>query len=273
MKSFKLTELIINASYACFTPTTSLSILTVSLALISTVYTGAAQAIIIPINSLLEVETKAAIAGEPPGQIVITETQGATTNPLIAEASNAVTNTRATSNATASWLNAGQGTVNFSEFSLFLDPISISTSAHNRGMFSYEFIADIDGLMTIDYDVASVASGSSSNFYLTRELFAISLHGDNGLNEILHLDQNSSGQFSALVAAGVEYHLLINRDILGVGTGSTGGHKLLLDATQSANFNWQIPSAIPVPAAIWLFGSGLIGLVGVSRCKNNKLKQ
>ena len=25
------------------------------------------------------------------------------------------------------------------------------------------------------------------------------------------------------------------------------------------------PSAIPVPAAVWLFGSGLLGLVGVAR--------
>jgi len=26
-------------------------------------------------------------------------------------------------------------------------------------------------------------------------------------------------------------------------------------------------SNIPVPAAVWLFGSGLIGLVGIARCK------
>ncbi|MDT8283315.1 MAG: VPLPA-CTERM sorting domain-containing protein [Gammaproteobacteria bacterium] len=25
------------------------------------------------------------------------------------------------------------------------------------------------------------------------------------------------------------------------------------------------PSAVPVPAAVWLFGSGLLGLVGVAR--------
>jgi len=28
-----------------------------------------------------------------------------------------------------------------------------------------------------------------------------------------------------------------------------------------------MPSAVPVPAAVWLFGSGLIGLVGVARRK------
>ncbi len=37
----------------------------------------------------------------------------------------------------------------------------------------------------------------------------------------------------------------------------------------NANFNLNgiTPSAVPVPAAVWLFGSGLLGLVGVARRK------
>ena len=36
----------------------------------------------------------------------------------------------------------------------------------------------------------------------------------------------------------------------------------------SANFNMvEAPAAVPVPAAVWLFGSGLVGLVGVARRK------
>ena len=31
-----------------------------------------------------------------------------------------------------------------------------------------------------------------------------------------------------------------------------------------ARYNYT-PSAVPVPAAAWLFGSGLIGLVGIAR--------
>jgi hypothetical protein len=31
------------------------------------------------------------------------------------------------------------------------------------------------------------------------------------------------------------------------------------------------PSAVPVPAAVWLFGSGLLGLIGVARRKSRKL--
>ena len=35
----------------------------------------------------------------------------------------------------------------------------------------------------------------------------------------------------------------------------------------SANFDFVAPAAVPVPAAVWLFGSGLLGLVGVARRK------
>ncbi len=40
----------------------------------------------------------------------------------------------------------------------------------------------------------------------------------------------------------------------------------------NANFNANMtptpdPSAVPVPAAVWLFGSGLLGLVGIARRK------
>ncbi|MFW5426864.1 MAG: VPLPA-CTERM sorting domain-containing protein, partial [Methylophagaceae bacterium] len=31
--------------------------------------------------------------------------------------------------------------------------------------------------------------------------------------------------------------------------------------------NFQVPNAVPIPAAIWLFGSGLVGLLGFSRKK------
>jgi len=31
-----------------------------------------------------------------------------------------------------------------------------------------------------------------------------------------------------------------------------------------------VPAAVPVPAAVWLFGSGLLGLVGIARRKNSQ---
>lgn len=37
----------------------------------------------------------------------------------------------------------------------------------------------------------------------------------------------------------------------------------------SANFNFGQVSTVPVPAAVWLFGSGLLGLIGLARRKAN----
>lgn len=33
----------------------------------------------------------------------------------------------------------------------------------------------------------------------------------------------------------------------------------------NANFNFTAPAEVPVPAAVWLFGSGLVGLAGIAR--------
>jgi hypothetical protein len=49
-------------------------------------------------------------------------------------------------------------------------------------------------------------------------------------------------------------------------TGAAGGNQqFTLDSTGLLTFNASTPSAVPLPAAAWLFGSGLLGLVGVGR--------
>ena len=40
-----------------------------------------------------------------------------------------------------------------------------------------------------------------------------------------------------------------------------------LEGSLSINAEIVFPGAVPVPAAVWLFGSGLIGLIGVARRK------
>ena len=64
------------------------------------------------------------------------------------------------------------------------------------------------------------------------------------------------------------------------GPDTSGGVTLQLNSTCGADANCfadfqidnvtifaDLPSAVPVPAAVWLFGSGLLGLVGVARRK------
>jgi len=53
-------------------------------------------------------------------------------------------------------------------------------------------------------------------------------------------------------------------------TAFNNGHQFTMDKT-FVSFGWAVRtgdvSAVPVPAAVWLFGSGLIGLVGMGRRK------
>jgi len=79
-------------------------------------------------------------------------------------------------------------------------------------------------------------------------------------NEANDLLTSSSSGFSVFgtVPAGA-YHALVT----GNGHGASGGAYIISLATSSV----LTPTAVPVPAAAWLLGSGLIGLVGVARCK------
>lgn len=56
-------------------------------------------------------------------------------------------------------------------------------------------------------------------------------------------------------------------DITITGVGSIGSVEvsLLESAIQSMSVTYQPVSAVPVPAAVWLFGSGVIGLAAVAR--------
>jgi len=54
-------------------------------------------------------------------------------------------------------------------------------------------------------------------------------------------------------------------DLLGINCATSG---LCTDLFGAETYTIQVvPSAVPVPAAAWLFGSGLLGLVGMARRK------
>ncbi|MEQ1637578.1 MAG: FxDxF family PEP-CTERM protein [Methylococcales bacterium] len=60
------------------------------------------------------------------------------------------------------------------------------------------------------------------------------------------------------------------------GTLSTGAHTLVVsgtavNASYGGNININPVGAVPVPAAVWLFGSALVGLMGVSGRKKKTL--
>ena len=112
---------------------------------------------------------------------------------------------------------------------MFMDNSGSWSGTSAQGPFDYD--ADI-AAMTAD----QIAVGSYWNW--------------NGSNEIAHLDIYDC---IAGVCTGV-----------GVGhqNGPAAGTVLIFSGTDSA-------SVVPVPSAVWLFGSGLLGLVGISRHKKS----
>ena len=77
-----------------------------------------------------------------------------------------------------------------------------------------------------------------------------------------------------MTAVSINNQNSINLSLSGTGTVSGNGFdstsgtwEFTANATEDSTFTWSSStvSAVPVPAAVWLFGSGLLGLVGVAR--------
>ncbi|MEA2093077.1 MAG: hypothetical protein U9P11_00765, partial [Pseudomonadota bacterium] len=63
------------------------------------------------------------------------------------------------------------------------------------------------------------------------------------------------GSVTGAIDAGSPYSLTIFADVIHT------------DAGQISSFDAHLIPAVPVPPAVWLFGSGLLGLVGIARRK------
>ena len=230
------------------------------------VFTGTAQASIISIGSSLEGEGRLYTDGN---SVVTTQTdsQIATTNTLNVADSHSVSNAAASTVAMASWINNAQGNVNFSEINLFVGAVPLATHGENSGLFTYDFSTDTDATITIDYATTMQASGSAADAFLNAEnVFLVDVFGTSGIAFRGFLGNNATGQISAALTAGNDYQLTFRRFF--IGSGNFAGASLpTIDMQQTANFDWQIVSAVPVPAAAWLFASGLLGLVGAARHK------
>ena len=235
--------------------------------IIATAFVGTAHAMVIPVSSFLQGEGRLNFNGE----VVVTQqtdSQGSTINALSVADTHTATNARASTVASATWFNANQGNVNFSEVDLLIGDVTVDTYGQNSGLFEYEFQADANGLLVIDYDITMQALGLVSDFYLDNALFKIEIY-ENNFNFLRDsITNNTTGQRTASIIEGKVYRIAFRRDF--VGSGEDGDlSRLIIDMHQTANFDWQVVpvSPVPVPAAVWLFGSGLIGLLGFARRK------
>ena len=113
----------------------------------------------------------------------------------------------------------------------------------------------------------SISTSSSAGFYLGNSLngkFDVSLTPEvtgggelfaNIANRSSILSTTNAGLSTFGASSGNDYYLLFSGSIAG------GGQTYHLQVSQ------VLPAAIPVPAAVWLFGSGL-GLLALTRRKN-----
>ena len=97
-------------------------------------------------------------------------------------------------------------------------------------------------------------NGQSLNLGSTTEvLFGISNDGGNSWSSESHIEYRTSSAYELTF-------------------GDNGGSVTLteIDLAPSSSFEGSIPPGsqpVPIPAAVWLFGSGLLGLIGLSRRK------
>jgi len=123
---------------------------------------------------------------------------------------------------------------------LFGNPVASITGFDN---IPYSFIFD-----TSIVDVSSVSVGGiSNNVPVTID----------GFGSILDTSIDTTNSWTEI------------SDISAIGSISQIDITLLESSITSFQFEYENVAAVPVPAAVWLFGSGLIGLVGVARRKQN----
>jgi hypothetical protein len=96
-----------------------------------------------------------------------------------------------------------------------------------------------------------------------------------------NLSNNSGLSPNNSILSGNDHFLIALRTPAATGGWAAPDVELCNDISESCRLSWDIggsvlaidlvavgpPSEIPVPAAVWLFGSGLLGLVGIARRK------
>ena len=110
------------------------------------------------------------------------------------------------------------------------------------------------------------------NFDSTHDLHLTEL-GDNGESAQLFLWFADGGNVQPVVTHGVSDLIVVDLDPYAALLASHGGYFTkvgiggldLLGASQGFDLDAVAINAVPLPAAAWLFGSGLLGLIGIAR--------
>lgn len=185
----------------------------------------------------------------------------------------------------------------YSEASLNEDRVSDSLESHGREEWYGESVmahieAEDGGMISF----VEAFSTQTSSFNLGNQFLHVGVSGsvgslfdlyedsygepmtENYLEISFSLDSNSNYylEYSLFEFAGLNLYSSSNESILRIfeggdsieGTLGPGTYAFGVFATESGDFDVSFSvQSVPVPAAFWLLGSGLVGLVSIRRCK------
>ena len=146
--------------------------------------------------------------------------------------------------ATVIWEPTSSGTVTVNTFNL---------SGWDLGLFDdSDAFTDANALILGVSDEISFSAAGSGDWYAIRST------GDTKL-------LSGSKQFALAITDGTDWFEAVNAIQQAAGTSN---YEVFFSNGISDVFTFDAtPTVIPVPAAVWLFGSGLIGLAGIARRK------
>jgi len=146
---------------------------------------------------------------------------------------------------------------------LALDFIAVSDSTYYIDGF-YSMLGPSGTRTVLDVWLIDQTSGSTlfrdfaESFNTTNESFALGIAGDGD-----YIDTNI-GSLTGNLISGHNYRLLLDAFIQAA---DASFNPTLVAASATGEFNLNIVANVPIPSAIWLFSSGLLGLVAVARRK------
>ncbi len=146
-------------------------------------------------------------------------------------------------NAQAVTLDAGIFGSNPGDLGTASNPVIFNVNPADSGLF----------LDTINFDLGSWTHFNMTSTVNGIQLFGVPIFENNGDTEVVAASANHFSVFLADLGLPRDYHLHPQ------GAGQSGStYQVAL---------WGSTAPVPVPAAVWLFGSGLVGLVGLARRK------